>query len=38
VLGRLGLGPAEIPEPPLRRPGDDRSARWVERARGEVPV
>src|SRR4051794_2597269 len=33
VLDRLGVGPAEIPEPPLRRQGDDRSARWVERYR-----
>jgi len=38
VLDRVGLGPAEIPEPPLRRQGDDRSARWVERARSEVAV
>ena len=30
------LGPAEIPAPPLRRQGDDRSDRWVERYRGEV--
>jgi trehalose 2-sulfotransferase len=33
VLDDLGVGPAEIPEPPLRRQGDDRSARWVERYR-----
>ena len=33
VSTALGAGPAEIPEPPLRRQGDDRSARWVERAR-----
>ena len=33
VLEHLGVGPAEIPEPPLRRQGDDRSARWVERYR-----
>ena len=33
VLDHLGVGPAEIPEPPLRRQGDDRSARWVERYR-----
>jgi len=38
VLDRIGAGPAEIPEPPLRRQGDDRSARWVERARAEVPA
>jgi trehalose 2-sulfotransferase len=36
VLDRLGVGPAEIPEPPLRRQGDDRSSRWVERARAAV--
>jgi len=35
VLEHVGAGPAEIPEPPLRRQGDDRSARWVERFRGE---
>ena len=33
VLDHLGVGPAEIPEPPLRRQGDDLSARWVERYR-----
>jgi len=33
VLDHLGVGPAEIPEPPLRRQGDDRSARWVDRYR-----
>ena len=33
VLDHLGVGPAEIPDPPLRRQGDDRSARWVERYR-----
>jgi LPS sulfotransferase NodH len=33
VIDLLGVGPAEIPEPPLRRQGDDRSARWVERYR-----
>jgi LPS sulfotransferase NodH len=33
VLDHLGEGPAEVPEPPLRRQGDDRSARWVERYR-----
>jgi LPS sulfotransferase NodH len=33
VLDHLGVGPAEVPEPPLRRQGDDRSARWVERYR-----
>ena len=33
VLRRLGVGPAEIPDPPLRRQGDDRSARWAERYR-----
>ena len=33
VLDHLGVAPAEIPEPPLRRQGDDRSARWVERYR-----
>ena len=38
VLGHIGAGPAEVPEPPLRRQGDDRSARWVERARAEVPA
>ena len=38
VLDRLGVGPAQIPEPPLRRQGDDRSERWVERARAEVPA
>jgi LPS sulfotransferase NodH len=36
VLEHLGASGAEIPEPPLRRQGDDRSARWVERARAEV--
>jgi trehalose 2-sulfotransferase len=35
VLDHIGAGPAEIPPPPLRRQGDDRSARWVERFRGE---
>jgi len=33
VLEHLGEGPADIPEPPLRRQGDDRSARWAERFR-----
>jgi trehalose 2-sulfotransferase len=33
VIDHLGVGPAEIPDPPLRRQGDDRSARWVERYR-----
>src|SRR3954447_2458778 len=33
VIDHLGVGAAEIPEPPLRRQGDDRSARWVERYR-----
>jgi LPS sulfotransferase NodH len=33
VIDHLGVGPVEIPEPPLRRQGDDRSARWVERYR-----
>jgi LPS sulfotransferase NodH len=33
VLDHLGAGPATIPEPPLRRQGDDRSARWLERYR-----
>ncbi len=33
VLDHVGVGPAEVPEPPLRRQGDDRSARWVERYR-----
>jgi LPS sulfotransferase NodH len=33
VIDDLGVGPVEIPEPPLRRQGDDRSARWVERYR-----
>jgi LPS sulfotransferase NodH len=36
VLAHVGAGPAEIPEPPLRRQGDDRSARWVERFREAV--
>jgi len=35
VLEHVGAGAAEIPEPPLRRQSDDRSARWVERFRGE---
>jgi LPS sulfotransferase NodH len=35
VLEHVGAGRAEIPEPPLRRQGDDRSARWVERFRSE---
>ena len=35
VLEHIGAGPAAIPEPPLRRQGDDRSARWVERFRAE---
>jgi LPS sulfotransferase NodH len=35
VVEHLGAGRAEIPEPPLRRQGDDRSARWVERFRSE---
>ena len=35
VLEHIGAGPAEIPQPPLRRQGDDRSARWVERFRAE---
>jgi trehalose 2-sulfotransferase len=35
VLDHVGAGPAEIPEPPLQRQGDDRSARWVERFRSE---
>ena len=33
VLDHLGVGPAEIPDPPLRRQRDDRSERWVERYR-----
>ena len=33
VLEHLGVGPAEISDPPLRRQGDDRSARWAERYR-----
>jgi trehalose 2-sulfotransferase len=33
VLDHLGVGPAAIPDPPLRRQGDDRSARWAERYR-----
>ena len=33
VLEHLGVGPAEIPDPPLRRQGDDRSARWAKRYR-----
>ena len=36
VLDHLGVGPAAIPAPPLRRQGDDRSARWAERYRREV--
>jgi trehalose 2-sulfotransferase len=35
VLDHVGAGRAEIPEPPLQRQGDDRSARWVERFRSE---
>jgi LPS sulfotransferase NodH len=35
VLAHVAAGPAEVPAPPLRRPGDDRSARWVERFWGE---
>jgi LPS sulfotransferase NodH len=35
ALEHVGAGAAEIPAPPLRRQGDDRSARWVERFRGE---
>ena len=35
VLEHVGAGPAAIPEPPLRRQGDGRSARWVERFRSE---
>ena len=38
VLEYVGAGPAEIPEPPLKRQGDDRSARWVERFRAEEAV
>jgi trehalose 2-sulfotransferase len=38
VLEHVGAGPAEIPEPPLQRQGDDRSARWVERFRAEESV
>jgi LPS sulfotransferase NodH len=38
VLRHLGVGPAAIPEPPLRRQGDDRSARWSARYRAEVPA
>jgi hypothetical protein len=37
VFAHIGAGPADIPEPPLRRQGDDRSARWVERYRNESP-
>ena len=33
VLEHAGLGAADVPEPPLRRQGDDRSARWVDRYR-----
>jgi LPS sulfotransferase NodH len=33
VLDHVGLGPAKVPEPPLRRQRDDRSERWVERYR-----
>ena len=33
VLRHLGVGPAAIPDAPLRRQGDDRSARWAERYR-----
>jgi len=36
VLDRLGVGPAAIPAPPLRRQGDDRSARWAQRYRREA--
>ena len=35
VLEHIGAGPGQIPEPPLRRQRDDRSARWVERFRAE---
>jgi LPS sulfotransferase NodH len=35
VLDHVGAGPADIPAPPLRRQGDDRSARWAERFRSE---
>jgi LPS sulfotransferase NodH len=35
VLEHVGAGRAEIREPPLRRQGDDRSTRWVERFGGE---
>jgi LPS sulfotransferase NodH len=38
VLEHLGVEPAEIPDPPLRRQGDGRSTRWVERYRAEVPA
>src|SRR4051794_21472812 len=38
VLDLLGVGPAAIPPPPLRRQGDDRSARWAERFRRERAV
>jgi LPS sulfotransferase NodH len=38
VLNHIGAGPAEIPAPPLRRQGDDRSARWVNRFRDERPA
>jgi trehalose 2-sulfotransferase len=38
VLRHLGVDSDAIPEPPLRRQGDDRSARWVERYRKEVPA
>ena len=34
VLAHVGAETAEIPAPPLRRQGDDRSTRWVERFRG----
>ena len=33
VIDQLEVGPAEIPDPPLRRQRDDQSARWVERYR-----
>ena len=33
AIDHLGVGAADIPEPPLRRQGDDRSERWVERYR-----
>ena len=38
VLDHLGVGPAEIPDPPLRRQGDDRSERWARALPGRMSV